>query len=247
MLRGDDVSELQHRLGNMGFDPGRTDGIFGPDTERAVAEFQRNAGLVVDQVCGPDTVEALGRIATRGGTSSVTGLKERERYRNSSRDLIGMRIAICSMDDGDPIAGPLGSGLQLEGADVAVFADTDGSRLAQLVNGFDADLCIGLVVTILPTCDVAYFGVDSYVSPAGQTLAELVIRHLPAHPDLAAPVALPMRIPLLRETRAPAIRLRIGPASTVFDATGLIATGLQRAVDRWAQDPVPSPTASTSS
>jgi N-acetylmuramoyl-L-alanine amidase len=245
MLRGDDVSDLQHRLGNMGFDPGRTDGIFGPDTQSAVAEFQRNAGLVVDEVCGPDTVEALERIATRGGNSSVAGLKERERYRNSSRDLIGMRIAICAMDDGDPIAGPLGSGLHLEGAEVAVFSDADGSRLAQMVNSFEADLCIGLVVTVLPTCEVAYFGVDTYTSPMGLALAELVVRHLPAHPDIAAPDAMAMRIPLLRETRAPAIRLKIGPSSTVFDATGLIAAGLQRAVDRWAHEPVPATSTST--
>lgn len=238
MTRGDDVAELQHRLGNLGFDPGRTDGILGPDTEEAIAEFQRNVGLVVDHVCGPDTVAALLRIATRGGTSSVTGLKERERYRDASRDLMGLRIAICSIDEGDPIAGPLGAGLQREGADVAMFASPDGSTLAQSVNGFNADVCVGLVMTDLPSCDVAYFGVETYVSPTGQALAELVVRELPAHPDHTPAIAVPMRIPLLRETRAPAIRVKIGPALSMIDSTALIATALQRAVDRWVQGPV---------
>ena len=31
-LRGDDVAELQHRLGQFGFDAGRVDGIFGVET-----------------------------------------------------------------------------------------------------------------------------------------------------------------------------------------------------------------------
>src|SRR5947208_5785148 len=49
-LRGDDVADLQRRLGALGFDVGRVDGIFGEDTQRAVLEFQRNAGLTGDAV-----------------------------------------------------------------------------------------------------------------------------------------------------------------------------------------------------
>ena len=44
-LRGDDVAELQRQLGRLGFDPGRVDGIFGPATTAALAEFQRNVEL----------------------------------------------------------------------------------------------------------------------------------------------------------------------------------------------------------
>ena len=32
MMRGDDVAELQARLNSLGFDTGKVDGIFGPDT-----------------------------------------------------------------------------------------------------------------------------------------------------------------------------------------------------------------------
>jgi len=42
MIRGEDVSELQSRLGSLGFDPGKVDGVFGPTTERAVLEFQHS-------------------------------------------------------------------------------------------------------------------------------------------------------------------------------------------------------------
>lgn len=81
LLRGDDVSELQLRLGSLGFDAGRTDGIFGTATEQALGEFQRNAGLISDLVCGPDSITALRNLATRGGPTSVAGLREREELR----------------------------------------------------------------------------------------------------------------------------------------------------------------------
>ncbi|MGZ7087798.1 MAG: peptidoglycan-binding domain-containing protein, partial [Ilumatobacteraceae bacterium] len=56
MLRGDDVAELQRGLGALGFDAGRVDGILGPTTERALRDFQRNAGLTTDGVCGPEVL-----------------------------------------------------------------------------------------------------------------------------------------------------------------------------------------------
>ena len=58
-LRGDDVGELQRRLSRLGFDAGRIDGIFGPDTHRALSEFQRNCGLTADGVCGVETARLL--------------------------------------------------------------------------------------------------------------------------------------------------------------------------------------------
>ena len=48
MLRGDDVAELQQRLGALGFDAGRVDGIFGAETATALEALQRNAGLPTD-------------------------------------------------------------------------------------------------------------------------------------------------------------------------------------------------------
>ena len=63
MLRGDDVVELQRRLNTLGFDAGKEDGIFGPDTAGALTEFQRNAGLGCDGIFGPDTAESRSRAS----------------------------------------------------------------------------------------------------------------------------------------------------------------------------------------
>ena len=62
-----DVAELQRRLSALGFDPGRVDGIFGDQTTDALVDFQRNAGLSPDGICGPQTLAELIRLQPLGG------------------------------------------------------------------------------------------------------------------------------------------------------------------------------------
>lgn len=57
--RGSQVKALQDKLRAAGFDPGPSDGIYGPRTASAVRAFQRSRGLTVDGVAGPDTMAAL--------------------------------------------------------------------------------------------------------------------------------------------------------------------------------------------
>lgn len=66
-LKGVPVKRLQERLGIS------ADGDFGPGTERAVKDFQKDNGLVVDGIAGPDTFTAMGlhelvllRVGSRG-------------------------------------------------------------------------------------------------------------------------------------------------------------------------------------
>jgi N-acetylmuramoyl-L-alanine amidase len=48
LMRGDDVSNLQQRLIQLGFNCGKIDGVFGSKTEVAVKEFQKSVGVFVD-------------------------------------------------------------------------------------------------------------------------------------------------------------------------------------------------------
>jgi N-acetylmuramoyl-L-alanine amidase len=55
--RGQDVLDVQHRLGAFGshIDPDELEGLFGYSTESAVRAFQQRRGLLVDGKVGPET------------------------------------------------------------------------------------------------------------------------------------------------------------------------------------------------
>ena len=57
--RGPAVSQLQDALRTAGFNPGKTDGVFGPKTQAAVRSFQQAKGLTVDGIAGKQTLGAL--------------------------------------------------------------------------------------------------------------------------------------------------------------------------------------------
>ncbi len=56
---GPDVTALQQRLKDLGFDPNGVDGNFGAGTRDAVIAFQQSKGLQADGVAGPATLAAL--------------------------------------------------------------------------------------------------------------------------------------------------------------------------------------------
>ncbi len=57
-MQGDDVRAVQQALVDAGF-AASADGIFGPQTEAAVKQFQQQQGLSVDGIVGPATRSAL--------------------------------------------------------------------------------------------------------------------------------------------------------------------------------------------
>lgn len=58
-MRGEDVKTLQRDLKDNGHDPGSVDGVFGPNTERSLRNFQDDFGLLVDGIAGPQTFAKL--------------------------------------------------------------------------------------------------------------------------------------------------------------------------------------------
>src|SRR5438270_11867572 len=56
---GPDVTEMQQKLKDLGFDPNGVDGNFGPGTTSALKAFQQSKGLQADGIAGPATLAAL--------------------------------------------------------------------------------------------------------------------------------------------------------------------------------------------
>lgn len=110
MLSGDDVVALQSRLLELGFDPGRVDGVFGPDTDRAVRELQRNTGSPVDGLCGPVTFKTLGRLARTVTGGEPHALREAEWLHRSGPGLAG-KVVVIDPGHGGADPGVCGHGL----------------------------------------------------------------------------------------------------------------------------------------
>ena len=71
--RGPEVVELQEILSMCGYDCGTVDGIFGQKTQAALVDFQREAGLEADGICGPKTWDALAIAEARAPAAPATG------------------------------------------------------------------------------------------------------------------------------------------------------------------------------
>jgi N-acetylmuramoyl-L-alanine amidase len=239
-MRGDDVLVLQARLNALGFDSGREDGIFGPDSDRAVRAFQKEYGVAGDGIFGPRSHAALVGLRIERPTTAA-GLREELRLAEHS----GVSSAIVMIDPGhggsDP--GTRGASGSSEGDlcwDIAhrlavrltglgarvVFTRRKGecpdtSERAQRANSAHADVFVSLHMNSHDKANAE--GACTYFfggSPAGERLAESVQRELVALgvPDCRSH---PRSYQLLKETRMPAVLIEPGFISNPEDARRL--------------------------
>jgi N-acetylmuramoyl-L-alanine amidase len=237
MIRGDDVAELQHRLGGLGFDAGRVDGIFGPDTAGALLEFQRHSGLAADGVTGPETLDQLARLGgriTEPGT--VAGVRERQRLRDAPRELRGRMLVVAHHGGMDALAQALARNLTRTGARAVVLQHHDPSTVAEQANALAAEVLIALEVGDGSSW-CAYYQSAGFESPGGRRLADLVVDQLVGC-GVDTPATEGMRLPVLRETRMPAVVVHLGPASVAVTHTAEIARAASDAVAAWVASPV---------
>jgi N-acetylmuramoyl-L-alanine amidase len=80
---------------------------------------------------------------------------------------------------------------------------------------------------------VAYYAVPAFESAGGRSLAHLVERHLR---DVIPGVdVVGLRLPILRETKMPAVLVTIGSADDVVDRSARIAEALYLALVAWSR------------
>lgn len=239
MLRGDDIADLQYKLGALGFDAGVTDGIFGPRTERALKDFQRNAGLTTDGVSGPDVLSGLARLGSMAEAPvSVAGIRERERLSRAPRELLDRRIVLGDLGGLDIAVSALARSLKQAGAVVIHLDHPDRSRQASTANELDADLYLGLSVSDETSCYAAYYSTRGFESIGGRCLAELVAEEFPTTLSIVRPQPRGMRLAVLRETRMPAVVCQLTPVNRVVEHHPEIARALTASIARWIAAPL---------
>ena len=236
MLRGDDVADLQQRLGALGFDAGRVDGIFGDATAAAISEFQRNAGLPVDGILGATTLLELLRVQARHYEAEpVSAVHDRERLRQAPPTLAGRHVAVGEMGGLGSAVAAVRRHLAGVGTRVTPLHHPDGSIQAHQANAVGADVYLGLrLEPDRPGCTTSYYAGYRYESPGGRRLAEFVQSAVPPAlgvPDLGVEG---MSVPVLRETRMPAVIVEIGPAAAVVERGAALAGALTTALGAWA-------------
>ncbi len=223
MQRGDDVLELQRRLNALGFDAGREDGIFGTATERGLRQFQRNAAVPADGICGPTTLHALQRVSSLAA-GSVATVRERDRLRRGGRRVAELRVFLAVDPALVTLAAPVAQGLRKLGATLAIdTSGADASVLAQEANRYRADVFLALQHGTASTINCAYFENQQFRSEGGYHLAVRLTDALRAVlKNVDEPGGRTYRA--LRETRMAAVVCEL--VATDIESTSVVAARL---------------------
>jgi N-acetylmuramoyl-L-alanine amidase len=209
MMRGDDVAEVQRRLNSLGFDAGKVDGIFGPDTLRATLDFQANRRMAEDGIVGREVVAELELISRATKKPGREGVRERQWLAALPPTIAGQHVyvdAACR----DPeeaettwaAAVEFGGAIQILGG-VPVYSRSADAFPSERVRALRANrMGTDFVVSFSEAKDgvpaVCYFASQHSHSAAGEKLASAIASTLGMQ-------SLGRTVPMLRDTRAPAV------------------------------------------
>jgi N-acetylmuramoyl-L-alanine amidase len=254
--RGDDVTGLQERLHELGYDAGPVDGVFGSETEVGLRNFQRDYGLTADGTCGPATLRALRQLGRKvtGGRPQL--LRQSASFVESGPHLIGRRIVVDPGHGGEDSGVTAGETTEadlvfdlasriegrLAAAGATVYLTRGRSQSPTLAertafaNSTGADLFLSLHLDSHPSEHARgvasyYYGTGSGASSTvGEQFANLVRREVLARTGMLDLGSHPKTWDLLRMTRMPAVRLDCGYLSHPVDRLLLLDARLRSTI-----------------
>lgn len=236
-IRGDDIAELQSILNRLGFDCGRVDGIFGPVTRRAVADFQTNTGREANGICTPDLVVQIRTLASQSGSGpGVAVVRETVElgdidHRDDARIVIGHFGSVAHI--AHAVSRRCSTSHRLTST-----VDSDAVDQARAANSYGADVYIGFEPSADSGCTIHWYEVPTFVSVGGRNLARRIAAALADRIPEVTVHAQGMRHPVLRETRMPAVLCSLGPTSIISLKSSAVALAVNDALDAWRADPL---------
>jgi N-acetylmuramoyl-L-alanine amidase len=209
LTRGDDIALLQRRLNLLGFDTGKEDGIFGPDTQAGLIEFQESRRLAEDGIAGPVVLAELHRVGRAIGEAGRHTVAERQWLRDRPRSIAGLRVAVdpaCRTKHEAGLTWAAATGALRTLTDFAAMPFitrsedvwADESLRARHANDNGADFVLSFTDPDPGAPGVFHFATPTSHSEVGVRLSQ----HLGRALDLPS---LGRSTPILRETRSPAI------------------------------------------
>ena len=213
MLRGDDVAELQGRLDALGFDTGKPDGIFGPQTERGLRDFQFNRGLAIDGISGPEVITELQLVARGEMRAGRVTLREREWLRSRPSNLVGARIYFdpaCRTQEEASVSWEAATAASIalqQGGGTPILSRGVDSTFPERVrarraNRMGADLIISFQLSGRPTGVISYFATSQSHSVAGKLIASCLAKAMDL--EVAGQATA-----ILKDTRSPAVVIAV--------------------------------------
>ncbi len=202
-------------------------------TAQALEEFQSNCGTAPDGVCGPDTIRTLTIMSSQSGAGpGIAAVRERERLRAGLGSVAQCRIVVGQYGGLSALTRTLSREFRLRGATVMSLDEPDAVAQATAANHFAADVYLGFESHTESTARVQFYRVPTFESAGGRSLAELIAHRL-GDLDGLLPEVHGMRLPMLRETRMPAVQSVFGPMRIAIDAGPAIAAAIVDAVEQW--------------
>lgn len=197
---------------------------------RALEDFQRNGGLTPDGICGPHTVRMLELL--RRQTGSGPGVASVRESLTTHASLRTLRIVVGQFGGLSSITRSISRALRSAGATVMSTDEYEAAAQAAAANRFGAHLYVGFEARPDERSLVSYFAVPTFESIGGRALATQVVAAW-STPLLAVPEIRGMRLPVLRETRMPAVLCSLGPVRAAVDATDAVTETIVEAVTTW--------------
>ena len=158
---------------------------------------------------------------------------------DSQMALHTLRIVVGQFGGLSSITRALARSLRQHGATVMSTDEYEAAAQAAAANRFGATLYVGFEAVANERSAISYFAVPTFESVGGRAVADAAVRSLTG--VLHVPPSLHgMRLPVLRETRMPAVLLSLGPVRSVVDDTDAITLAVVDAIATWATSPLGS-------
>ena len=196
--------------------------------------------MAIDGICGPETIQALDRVNGHSGNGpGVVTVREYEEFLRGDSfgaDYAQPRIVLAMSSAQPPqllsLIQHISRRLHTCSDQILILDDINHAAQVRTANTFNAHVFVGIGCNPGEANFVAYYKTENFVSRGGKSLAKIVETKFGDLSIEKLPVVA-MRLPVLRETRMPAIYCNIADRDVVTTSWRDIGDTLANAITIW--------------